>query len=135
MTLLEHAGEFWSAANPATVVDRSNGRLWVVYLRSRPGCSTDTSRPGTDDMQTIARWSDNSGQSWSEPVDLTAVGRDLNDKAWRASVPGPGGAIQTRKAASSCDVEDALRQFRALLRRPRAHLATQPIRPGQAGRQ
>ncbi len=96
MTVLEHAGEFWSAANPATLVDRTNGRLWVFYLRSRPGCSTDTSRPGTDDLQTIARWSDTSGQTWSEPVDLTTAGRDLNDKAWRVSVPGPGGAIQTR---------------------------------------
>ncbi len=96
LTLLEHAGEFWSAANPATLVDRTNGRLWVFYLRSRPGRSTDTSRPGTDDLQTIARWSDTSGQTWSEPIDLTTVGRDMNDKAWRASVPGPGGAIQTR---------------------------------------
>ena len=33
MTVLEHPGELWSAANPATVVDRSNGRLWVFYLR------------------------------------------------------------------------------------------------------
>src|ERR1035438_3794847 len=97
MTVLEHAGELWSAANPATVVDRTNGRMWVCYLRSRPGCSTDTSQPGTDDMQTLARWSNTSGQTWSEPLDLTAVGRDMNDKAWRASVPGPGGAIQTRK--------------------------------------
>jgi len=97
MTVLEHAGELWSAANPATVVDRSNGRLWVFYLRSRPGCSTETSRPGTDDMRTLARWSDTSGQTCSEPLDLTAVARDLNDKGWRASVPGPGGANQTRK--------------------------------------
>ena len=97
MTMLEHAGELWSAANASTIVDRTNGRLWVIYIRSRPGRSTDTARPGTDDMQTIARWSDNSGQTWSEPVDLTAVGRDMNDKDWRASVPGPGGAIQTSK--------------------------------------
>jgi len=97
MTVLEDPGELWSAANPATVVDRSNGWLWVFYLRSRPGCSTDTSRPGTDDMQTLARWSDTSGQTWSEPLDLTAVGRDMKDKGWRASVPGPGGAVQTRK--------------------------------------
>ncbi len=96
MRVLEHAGEFWSAANPATLVDRSSGRLWIFYLRSRPGRSTDTARPGTDDMQTIARWSDTGGQSWSEPLDLTAVARDMNDNGWRASVPGPGGAIQTR---------------------------------------
>ncbi len=96
MTILEDPGELWSAANPATVVDRSNGRLWVFYLRSRPGCSTETSRPGTDDMQTRARWSDDHGRTWSESRDLTAVGRDLSDPSWRASVPGPGGVIQTR---------------------------------------
>jgi sialidase-1 len=96
MTLLKHAGEFWSAANAATLVDRTNGRLWVLYLRARPGRSTDTARPGTDDFQTLARWSDNHGHTWSEPRDLTAVGRDLNDPTWRASVPGPGGAIQSR---------------------------------------
>ena len=96
MTVLEDPGELWSAANPATVVDRTNGRLWVFYLRSRPGRSTETSRPGTDDMQTLARWSDDHGQTWSEPLDLTAVARDMKNESWRASVPGPGGAIQTR---------------------------------------
>ncbi len=96
MTVLEHAGEFWSAANPATLVDRSNGRLWVFYLRAKPGKSTETSRPGTDEMQTLARWSADNGQKWSEPLDLTAIARDLKDPAWRASVPGPGGAIQAR---------------------------------------
>ncbi len=96
MQILEHAGELWSAANPATIIDRSNGRIWVFYLRSRPGRSTETARPGTDDNQTVARWSDNNGQTWSEPIDLTAVGRDMADNTWRSSVPGPGGAIQTR---------------------------------------
>ena len=28
MTLLEDPGELWSAANPATVVDRANGDWW-----------------------------------------------------------------------------------------------------------
>jgi hypothetical protein len=95
MTVLEDPGELWSAANPVTVVDRTSGRLWVVYLRSQPGKSTRTSRPGTDDMQTLARWSDNSGQTWSAPLDLTGVARDMEDQSWRASVPGPGGALQT----------------------------------------
>jgi sialidase-1 len=97
MTVLEDPGELWSAANPATLVDRLNHRLWVFYLRSQPGRSTDTARPGTADLQTLARWSDTSGQTWSEPLDLTAVARDMKDPAWRASVAGPGGAIQTRK--------------------------------------
>ena len=32
----------WSAANPATVVDRTNGRVWLLYLRCKPGRNTDT---------------------------------------------------------------------------------------------
>jgi sialidase-1 len=96
MVVLEDPGELWSAANACTVVDRANRRLWVFYLRSRPGRSTDTARPRTDDFQTQARSSDDNGRTWSEPLDLTSVARDMNDSAWRASVPGPGGAIQTR---------------------------------------
>ena len=94
MQVIEDPGELWSAANPATVVDRRTGRLWVLYLRSKPERSTRTSRPGTDDMQTLARSSDDNGVTWSEPVDLTAVARDMDDPDWRASVVGPGGAIQ-----------------------------------------
>lgn len=96
MTVLEDPGERWSAANAATLVDRSQGKLWVFYLRARPGRSTETARPGTDDLQTQARWSSDHGRTWSDPLDLTAVARDLQDPVWRASVPGPGGAIQLR---------------------------------------
>ncbi|MFH1920429.1 MAG: sialidase family protein [Planctomycetota bacterium] len=96
MTIVEDPGEHWSAANPATVVDRDTGKVWVLYLRSKPGRSTITSRPGTDDMQTQARWSADNGATWSEPFDLTAVARDMNDETWKASVVGPGGAIQAQ---------------------------------------
>jgi len=96
MVVIEDPGEGWSAANAATVVDRQKGRVWVLYIRSKPGRSTHTSRPGTDDMQTIARTSDDNGATWSDPIDLTRVARDFDDPKWRASVVGPGGAIQTR---------------------------------------
>jgi sialidase-1 len=33
MRVIEDPGELWSAANPATVVDRTNGRVWLLYLR------------------------------------------------------------------------------------------------------
>jgi len=97
MKVIEHSGEFWSSANPATVVDRSNGRIWVFYLRCKPGRGTHAARPGTDDVANLARYSDDSGATWSEPIDQTKVARDMADTGWRISVPGPGGAIQDRK--------------------------------------
>ncbi len=97
MLILEDPGELWSAANPATLVDRSNGKLWVFYIRGRPERSSETARPGTDDMINLARWSADNGRTWSEPIDMTAAARDMDDKTWRVSVPGPGGAIQTSK--------------------------------------
>ncbi len=96
MVVMEHAGTFWASANPATVVDRSNGKIWVFYVRAKPHRSSDTARPGTDDMRNLARWSADNGKTWSEPVDLTPVARDMKDPAWKVSVPGPGGVIQTR---------------------------------------
>ena len=97
MTVLETRGELWSAANPATVVDRSNGRLWVFYLRSQPGLQhrhvAARHRRHADDRPLERR----------QRPDL--VGADRLDggrpgherRSWRASVAGPGGAIQTRK--------------------------------------
>ena len=97
MVVIEHSGEFWSSANPATCVDREKKRVWVFYLRCKPGRGTVRARPGTDDAANLARWSDDNGVTWSEPVDLTAAARDLADPKWRISVPGPGGAIQDRR--------------------------------------
>ncbi len=96
MKIIEDPGELWSAANATTVVDRDTGKVWVLYLRSKPVRSTGTSRPGTDDMQTQARFSEDNGATWSEPIDLTAIARDMSDDTWKASVVGPGGAIQAR---------------------------------------
>lgn len=96
MQRIEHAGPMWSSANPATVVDRSTGRIWLFYLRCKPGRNTYAARPGTDDVANLARTSDDHGRTWSEPMDLTGVARDMEDRQWRISVPGPGGAIQTR---------------------------------------
>ena len=96
MKVIEDAGPYWSAANPASVVDRSNGRVWLLYLRCKPERNTDTARPGTDDSQILARTSDDHGQTWSAPIDLTKVSRDMADPRWRCSVVGPGGMIQNR---------------------------------------
>ncbi len=96
MKVIEHSGAYWSSSNPATAVDRQNGRVWVFYLRCKPGRSTSAARPGTSDVANLARYSDDNGLTWSAPLDMTAVARDMHDPQWRISVPGPGGAIQTR---------------------------------------
>lgn len=96
MTVIEDPGERWSAANPATVVDQRHGRIWLLYLRCQPGRNTHSARPGTDDTRILARTSEDNGITWSEPIDLTRVSRDLDDPEWRCSVVGPGGGIQMR---------------------------------------
>jgi len=96
MTVIEAPGELWSAANPTPVLDRTNGRLWLHYLRCKPGRGSRTARPGTDDIQNLARHSDDHGATWSGPMDVTAACRDMRDSQWRCTVVGPGGGIQDR---------------------------------------
>src|SRR5437016_3321752 len=45
MKIIEDPGEFWSAANPSTLVDRQTGCLWLFYLRCKPERNTETARP------------------------------------------------------------------------------------------
>jgi sialidase-1 len=97
MTVIEDPGECWSAANPTSVLDRQNGRVWLHYLRGKPGRSTATARPGSDDIENLVRHSDDHGVTWSASADITAVCRDLADSQWRCTVVGPGGGIQDRQ--------------------------------------
>jgi sialidase-1 len=97
MQVVEDAGDRWSAANPATLVDRQTGKVWLFYLRGKPGANTNTARPGTDDILILARTSTDQGRTWSEPLDLTTTTRDFADGKWRTSVVGPGGAVQDRR--------------------------------------
>ncbi|MGB9619712.1 MAG: exo-alpha-sialidase, partial [Armatimonadota bacterium] len=92
--VVEHAGPQWSSANPATVVDKTTGRIWIFYIRCAPGANTHSARPGSRDVLNLVRFSDDNGKHWSEPVDLTPIARDMADKEWGISVPGPGGGVQ-----------------------------------------
>ena len=97
MTVIEAPGELWSAGNPAAVCDRDSGRIWLHYIRCRPGCGSGKARPGTDDILNLVRYSDDAGVTWSAPEDITAVCRDMTSSTWRCTVVGPGGGIQDRQ--------------------------------------
>ncbi len=90
---LDLVPEGWGASNPTAVVERASGRLIVVFNRWQPGRGGRNSRPGTLDNQLWLRRSDDHGRSWSEAVDITAQGRDI--QTWGQAVPGPGHGIQT----------------------------------------
>ncbi len=95
MQVIESPGGFRSAANPAPVLDRETGRVWLLYVRCEPGRSTHAARPGTDDVRNLIRYSDDNGATWSEPIDISRTARDYDDPQWRVTIPGPGGAIQS----------------------------------------
>ncbi len=95
LRVLDDPGEKWSACNPTTLLDRETGRVCIFHCRTKPGRSSSTSRPGTDDAQAWARWSDDNGTTWSVPIDLTSVARDVDN--WGGSFFGPGGPIQTKQ--------------------------------------
>ncbi|GAB6185083.1 sialidase family protein [Thermopirellula anaerolimosa] len=95
MQVIEDAGEYWSAANPAPLLDRRTGRVWLFYVRCEPGRGSHEARPGTDDVRNLIRFSDDHGATWSEPIDVTRTARDYDDPQWRVTIPGPGGAVQS----------------------------------------
>lgn len=94
MVVVEDPGEKWSAANPATVLDRRTGEVLVFYVRCEPHRSSRTARPGTDDILTLVRGSSDGGQTWSEARDITRMARDYDE--WPFCVVGPGGPTQLR---------------------------------------
>lgn len=94
LMVLDDPGAQWAASNPTPVLDRSNGRLWVVYNRWEPAFGTAESKPGTANNQAWVRHSDDHGRSWSPATDITKMSRHFEE--WGAMFLGPGGAIQTR---------------------------------------
>ncbi len=99
MLTIEAPGELWSAGNPAAVCDRDTGRVWLHYLRCRPGCGSGQARPGTDDIVNLVRYSDDAGATWSAPLDICAIERftlkAAVDDADRLVWTGPRGPGRT----------------------------------------
>ena len=92
MMVLDDPGERWSSCNPVTLLDRATGRVWLFHNRTKPDRNSSNARVGTDDSQAWARYSRDNGLTWSEPMDLTGIARDVEH--WGSAFFGPGGAVQ-----------------------------------------
>ena len=101
-------GRTWSAVRTVRAVseggvgdaslllDRKSGRIWCFHSYGPPGIGLFTARPGAvtgpGTFQFHAIWSDDDGESWSQPVDFTP---QVKDPSWEAMFATSGTHFQT----------------------------------------
>jgi sialidase-1 len=84
MRVIEGRG-FQTWGNPAPVVDRDTGRVWLLFTQNN--------------LRVWATWSDDDGASWSAPREITA---EVKEAGWSWYATGPGHAIQLKSGRLLC---------------------------------
>ena len=79
------------AGNPAPVVDRDTGRVWLLFCRHNSDGAEDLIWAGQAPRTVWITSSDDDGLSWAPPRELTSA---VKDPAWTWYATGPGHAIQ-----------------------------------------
>jgi len=77
--------------DPCPVIDYTTGRIHLVYDRYPEGYAMGTPGLGMDSATTWVTHSDDDGQTWSPPVDITAA---TKRPEWSEIAHGPGCGIQ-----------------------------------------
>lgn len=82
--------------DPAVLVDRKTGTIWVAATWSHGERSWFGSGPGLEPEETgqlILVKSDDDGKTWSKPINIT---KQVKDPKWRFVLQGPGKGITMR---------------------------------------
>lgn len=82
--------------NPTPIVDRDTGRIWM-FMNRQPADRADIN--SWDDVQVWASYSDDDGQTFTSPVDMSEQLKPKtkpNGKAYLLDQIGPGTGIQTQ---------------------------------------
>lgn len=84
-----------AGADPSLLVDRQTGVIRLFYAHAPEGIGTAKTQPGLTGptFQYHLITSDDDGNSWSSPRDITPM---VKDPTWNAFWPGPGRGFQTR---------------------------------------
>ncbi len=88
LQVLVDAGE-GAVADSCGVVDRQTGTIWVLSVYSPKGIGSANAKPGLsgDTFTYQAVKSDDDGETWSEPIDITAM---VKKPEWSAGSPALG---------------------------------------------
>jgi sialidase-1 len=84
-----------SLNNPTAVVERTTGRVFLMYQRipahlTEHSEHTATGHEGPDVYRNLLVWSDNDGATWSDPLDVTRTTKRPTGATTIASGPGIG---------------------------------------------
>ena len=84
-----------ATADSCGLVDRQTGTIWVFTVYCPVGIGSGNAAAGLSG-DTFMYWaikSEDDGDTWSEPIDITSM---IKKPEWTAGSPGPGKGIQTR---------------------------------------
>ena len=82
-----------SASDPALLVDRSNGRIWILYDNGSPTSYAGFGRTIKLEM----RYSDDDGLTWSPRIDVEEQNPGIRPAGTAEFIAGPGNGIQLER--------------------------------------
>lgn len=104
--------EGWVCGNPAPVVDRETGRIWLPFCKNLKDGDETMICEGQAPREVWLTMSDDDGATWAEPWEITnAVKR--SDWSWYATGPGHGIQLRSGRLLIACDhivLKDRTRQ-------------------------
>jgi sialidase-1 len=82
-----------TCGNPAPVVDRETGTVWLLFCKDAADTTMARLRSGASARTVWETHSADGGHTWSSPAELTA---QVKAPAWSWYATGPGHGIQLR---------------------------------------
>jgi sialidase-1 len=94
--------EDWVCGNPAPVVDRDTGRIWLPFCKNRRDGDETMICEGNAPREVWLTYSDDDGATWAEPWEITADVK-LPNWSWYATGPCHGIQRQNGRLVVPCD--------------------------------
>lgn len=94
-----------TVGNPAPVVDRDTGTVWLLLCKNPAEGGEDEIRKGLAERTVWVTRSEDDGLAWADPVEIT---RDVKRESWTWYATGPCHGVQLRsgRLVIPCDHRD-----------------------------